>query len=518
MKQSIHFEKPFMTCVSAIGSLWLFVACAAAPVTQEVSTTMGSPAQARNVILFIGDGMGISTVTAMRILAGQLAGGSGEDHVLSFENFQNVALVKTYSSNQQVSDSAATATAILTGVKTKVGFIGLAPQATRGDCYSSRGAELKAILQMADEAGLSTGIVTTARITHGTPAAAFAHGPERNWEADVDIPEAEKEAGCVDFARQLVEFSAGDGIEVMLGGGRQNFLPNTVADPENPANRGRRGDGRNLVTEWQVDNPGGRYIWNKQDFDAVDPAVIDKLLGLFEFDHMQYEADRETGPMGEPSLSQMTRTAIDMLAHNQKGYFLLVEGGRIDHAHHESNAYRALTDGVEMANAVALASEMTSPEDTLIIVTADHSHTFSIAGYPTRGNPILGKVIGNDDRGEPMTEPSLSDDGKPYTTLGYYVSPGGLHDKVRPDLTGVDTEHPDYHQQAAVFRLSGTHAGEDVAAYARGPNAAAIHGVMEQHQIFKVMRDAYGFGDETGGSGQRVAAPHPAELDIRPVR
>jgi len=456
------------------------------------SNILKNSARAKNVILFVGDGMGVSTVTAMRILAGQRAGKSGEDHVLPFETFENTALIKTYNSNQQVPDSAGTATSLLSGMKTKAGFIGMGPTAFRGDCQSSKGAEIRTLLEMAAEAGLSTGIVTTARLTHATPAAAYAHSPERGWEADSDMPEIERAAGCRDIARQFVEFTPGGGVDVAFGGGRANFLPASATDPEHAALRGKRADGRDLVEAWRKANSGGLFVWNTRTFGAIDLDAAKKVLGLFEPGHMQFEVERNKDDTGEPSLTDMTRKAIQILSRNEKGYVLLVEGGRIDHAHHAGNALRALTEGVEFARAVGLANNMTSSEDTLIVVTADHSHTFAIAGYPTRGNPIFGKVVGNDERGEPMNGPDKADDGKPYTTLGYYATPGAVDDKPRQDITHIDTAHPDYLQQSAVFLRSGAHGGEDVPAYARGPNADVVRGVMEQQFLFDVMRDALG--------------------------
>ncbi len=204
---------------------------------------------------------------------------------------------------------------------------------------------------------------------------------------------------------------------------------------------------------------------------------------------MQYEADRAEDTAGEPSLAQMTRLAIAILSRNQNGYFLLVEGGRIDHAHHDNNAYRALTDGIAFADAVAVADKMTAQDDTLIIVTADHSHTFIISGYPTRGNPILGKVIANDANGKPAGKAKLMADGKPYTTLGYYAGPGAAWvGGPRPDLSDIDTVNDkNFIQQAAVPADSDTHAGEDVPVYARGPGAESFHGVIEQNEIFHVI-------------------------------
>jgi len=441
---------------------------------------------AKNVILFIGDGMGVSTVTAIRILDGQQKGMPGEENILSFERFPHVALSKTYEINQQVGESAGTATAIMTGQKTNAGFIGVGSEAIRGDCASSNGNHLPSILELVESTGKSTGIVTTTRLTHATPASSYAHVPERDWENDRDLTAEARQNGCTDIAAQLIEFPYGDGIEVALGGGRINFLPNDISDPEGANTGDGRQDARNLTREWLNKYPNSAYVWNQQQFDSIDPESTDHLLGLFESDHMQYEADRLEDTGGEPSLAQMTELAINILNRNSDGYFLLVEGGRIDHGHHDNNAYRALTDGIAFADAVEVADKMTNQHDTLIIVTADHSHTFNFSGYPSRGNPILGKVNSNDSKGKPRSTPELMDDGKPFTTLGYYVGPGA--DWVggpRPDLTEVDTVNDkNYIQQAAIPAEDDRHGGEDVAVYARGPGAENIHGVMEQNEIF----------------------------------
>lgn len=459
----------------------------------RVSQAESQPAkQARNVILFIGDGMGVSTVTAIRILDGQKKGMPGEENVLSFERFPHVALSKTYSINQQVGESAGTATAMMTGQKTNAGFVGIGRGAQRQNCASSRGQHLPSVLELAESKGLSTGIVTTTRLTHATPASAYAHVPERDWENDRDLTNEARQNGCTDIAAQLIEFPHGDGIEIALGGGRINFLPNTMADPEGADAKKARQDNRDLTTEWLQKYPNSAYVWNQQQFDSIDPSSTDHLLGLFESDHMQYEADRAEDTGGEPSLAQMTKLAIELLSRNPDGYFLLVEGGRIDHGHHDNNAYRALTDGIAFADAVAVADEMTGKDDTLIIVTADHSHVFSISGYPTRGNPILGKVTPNDSYGRPENSPELMGDEKPYTTLGYYVGPGAAWvGGPRPDLSEVDTSTDrNFVQQAAVPAEDDTHGGEDVAVYARGPGAEHIHGVMEQNEIFHVIDSA----------------------------
>lgn len=462
----------------------------------QVNNDVGA---AKNVILFVGDGMGVSTVTAARILAGQMEGKDGEEHRLSFETMPFSGLVKTYNTNQQTPDSAGTMTAIMSGVKTKAGVIGVAESAARADCASSQGAELVTALELAEDQGMATGIISTARITHATPAATYAKSPERNWESNDGLSEEAVENGCKDIADQLVSFDAGDGIDVVLGGGRRHFLPNSDG--------GKRTDDRDLTSEWQAAHPAGSYVETGAEFAALNAATAGPVLGLFNSSHMSYDADRKANSKDEPSLSEMTAKSIDMLSRDEDGFFLMVESGRIDHGHHAGSAYNALTDAVELANAVQVAMDKTSAEDTLIIVTADHSHVFTIAGYPTRGNPILGKVVTNDGSGEPEATPSLAGDSLPYTTLGYTNGPGFADlgneqdadarygvpvDAGRKDLTAVDTESAGYHQEALIPMGSETHAGEDVGVWARGPGAHLLTGTNEQSLIFHVMARSAG--------------------------
>lgn len=442
----------------------------------------GALAQAKNVILFVGDGMGISTVTAARIYAGQKQGLAGEEYQLSFDKFGNVALIKTYNTDAQVADSAGTITALMTGEKTKIGVLGVSDQVLQGNCVSALQAERPTLLELAEVMGKQTGIVTTTSITHATPAGAYAHSASRNWESDATLPAEAAAAGCRDIARQLAEFSFGDGPEVVLGGGRAHFLPQSEVDPEYPDVKGVRQDGRNLITDWQAAGKARQYVWNQSQFDALDPQASGQVLGLFEPSHLKFEADRATDAQGEPALVAMTDFAIRKLQRARQGYFLLVEGGRIDHGHHAGNAYRALEDTVALDAAVARAVELVDLADTLIIVTADHSHTLTISGYPTRGNPILGKVVPPDSR------LFAGDAPPPYTTLSYANGPG--YQSEFPDLTEVDTQARDYRQIAAVPLPSETHAGEDVAAFAEGLNATGVRGVMEQNRLFHVMHEA----------------------------
>ena len=439
---------------------------------------------AKNVIFFLGDGMGISTVTAARIFAGQSAGATGEEYDLAFDRFPHLALIKTYNTNAQVPDSAGTITAITTGEKTRIGVLGVNGSVERDDCAAALTNTLPTLAELAEQKGMSTGIVSTARITHATPAGAYAHSPNRNWESSASTPDEAEALGCKDIALQLVEMSHGDGLDVILGGGRREFLPIEADDPEYPSRPGLRDDSRNLIDEWLAADSKRQFTWRGDEFAqwlASEQPVDGQLMGLFEPSHMKYEADRQRDPGKEPSLQDMTALAVKQLAENDQGYFLLVEAGRIDHAHHFSNAYRALTDTVALSDAVQWAVENVDLADTLIVVTADHSHTMTISGYPRRGNPILGTV--ETEPGKPILDAT----GVPYTTLSYANGPG--YKKQRPNLSKINTQDPDYQQLGTVPTQSETHAGEDVAAFAVGQNAAAVRGVMEQNRLYNVMYD-----------------------------
>jgi alkaline phosphatase len=306
-----------------------------------------------------------------------------------------------------------------------------------------------------------------------------------------------------------VDYAANTGVDVVMGGGLSKFLP---ADSKAYSGvKGSRKDGRDLMAEWKSRQPATTFVTSGSALGKLDLSKTGRLVGLFNGDHLSYEYDRVNDKEDEPSLAEMTKSAITLLKKNHKGFFLVVEGGRIDHAHHSGNAFRALTDTVAFSNAIAAAAGMTNENDTLILVTADHAHTMSFVGYPQRGNPILGKVVGK--AGED-SEPGLVKDllGKPFTTLVYANgpgysgesslqpagsknfphNPGGYFEPAtgRPDLTDVDTEHPNFMQEALVPANSETHGGDDVGIWARGPGSQAVRGTLEQNVIFHIMTQA----------------------------
>jgi alkaline phosphatase len=194
----------------------------------------------------------------------------------------------------------------------------------------------------------------------------------------------------------------------------------------------------------------------------------------------------------------MTAAAIDRLA-NEDGFFLMVEGGRIDHGHHDGRAGYALLETVEFARAVEVALGKVDLDETLILVTADHSHVLTIGGYPVRGNPILGLVVENDERGEARGAAAIAADGQPYTTLGYANGPGAAENGARPlPATGIGGVY-----QALVPRIDTnldgspdtdeSHGGEDVALYAIGAGSDAVSGVIEQNLVFDIVMNAFGW-------------------------
>lgn len=486
---------PVITRPDGENTAWWFLSGAAAAAERGAAT-----GRARNLVLFVGDGMGMSTVAAARIFEGQRQGTPGEEHRLAFEDFPHTAFARTYNTDRQTPDSAGTMTAMVSGVKTRMGVLGVGPAAARGDCAAGSADALVSLLEIAQRAGLSTGVVTTTRITHATPAATYARSPERNWEHDLALSPAARAAGCKDIAQQLIEARWGKGLDLAFGGGRERFLPSEAG--------GVRGDHRDLVAEWRA-RTGGRYVEDAAALAALDPADHVPWLGLFARDHLQFEQDRPQHAPAEPSLAVLTRAAIGRLTRHPQGFVLVVEAGRIDHAHHFGNAQRALVDTIALSDAVRAALQGIDLDDTLVVVTADHSHVLTFAGYAVRGNPILGLVRGISGEDAPDGPYAVDALGLPYTTLSYANGPGysGASDQQpegakrhrhaygtitaahggRPDLRTTDTAHPDFLQEATVPLKDETHGGEDVPVYAIGAGAAAFRGSIEQHVLYHLM-------------------------------
>lgn len=468
-----------------------FLVAAILATTALAACTGTNPVSPKNVIFFLGDGMGMTTMTAARIYS------VGEDGELTMDTLPETAFVKTYSNNAQVTDSAPSMSAYMTGYKMNNEVISMstntvevAPVADANgnmlgnNCGSSNGTPVTTLAEIAKSKGLSVGVVTTTRITHATPAATYAHICHRDLENDIA---AALVPGGTGFNNALGK----TGLDVVLGGGSQFFKPF--------ASGGKRSDSRNLITEMQTN--GYTFATNATELNAVDPTKTSRLFGLFTSSHMSYDLDRSA--TSEPSLAEMTSKAMDVLSNNSKGYFLMVEGGRIDHALHETTAKKALQDTVAFDNAIKAAidkARINDPqlENTLIVVTADHDHTLVLNGYAKRTGKttvavpgVLGMVL-NYVTGA-LT---LDADGKPYTIIGF----GNGENRVqgaRSTVASLDdaaVSANTYHQEAAIPTAAGseTHGGTDVFLGAIGKGADNFHGVIENTRVFGLIRTAVG--------------------------
>jgi alkaline phosphatase len=469
----------------------LLAACGSdsTPASSTAPTT-GTSAP-KNVIFFLGDGMGLTTMTAARIYA------VGEDGELTMDTLPETAFVKTFSNDAQVTDSAPSMAAYMTGVKMNNEVISMSQNTTAIDpvndaagnklgnnCGSANGTPATTLLELAKAQGMGAGVVTTARVTHATPAATYAHICHRDLENDIA---AALVPGGTGFNSAL----GSTGLDVLMGGGSQFFKP--VKDG------GKRADGRDLVAELKAKSYA--YASNSTEFNAIDGSKTDKLLGLFTSSHMSYDLDRDAGK--EPSLAEMTTKAMDVLARNGKGYFLMVEGGRIDHALHETTAKKALQDAVAFDNAIKAAiakAKLTDPDlkNTLIVVTADHDHTLVLNGYAKRtgktaaGNAGVLGVVKNYVTG--VADKDL--DGAPYSIIGF----GNGENRVqasRASQASMDdsiTSASTYHQEAVVRMGVGaeTHGGTDVFLGAIGMGADTFSGTIDNTRVFGLVKNAAG--------------------------
>ena len=441
--------------------------------------------EAKNIIFFLGDGMGPTTATAARIYK------YGEDGTLTMDTLERTARIKTFSADAQTTDSAPSMAAYMTGVKMNNEVISMSPETVAtnpgrdangnlgvNNCAATgNGTPAVTILELAKAKGKAVGAITTTELTHATPAATYAHICNRNAQYQIA---AQLVPGGAGFNSAL-----GDGVDVLMGGGRNHFTPYGAS------NTTGRADGRNLLTELQA--KGYAVAANKAEMNAASGK---KFIGLYSTkSHLEYELDRTaTPPLGEgatqPSLAEMTVKAMDLLAQNTNGYFLMVEGGRIDHALHGTNAKRALTDTIAFDDAIKAAlakAKLTDPTlaNTLIVVTADHDHTLAFNGYGKRGNPIL-----DINRGYRDGQPAKDADGKTYTTLVFGNGPNRPNTRGNLESSAVLADN--YLQETGVRLSSETHGGGDVKLFATGAGAKPFKGTLDNTKVFGVVKTAMG--------------------------
>ena len=439
------------------------------------ATSQAQAGDAKNVILFIGDGMGPTVLTATRLFK------VGEEGNLEMMKLPRSARIKTFSNDAQTTDSAPSMAAYTTGVKMNNEVIAMSSDTkavapgkdvngnkTVNNCSSDNGKPVPTILELAKAAGKSVGAVTTTELTHATPAATYAHICHRD--------------AAYDIAAQAVPGGAGynsalkDGVDVLMGGGANHWTPYSAS------NKGGRNDNRDLTAEMKAQ--GYSYVTTQSELAKVTSG---KVLGLFSSkSHLDYELDRvaKGAANTQPSRSEMTAKAIALLSKNSQGYFLMVEGGRIDHALHGTNAKRSLTDAVALEEAVKTALGKVDLNNTLIVVTADHDHTMTINGYSAKGNKVLDLV----KNGDGSTQNDV--DGKPFTTLVFGNGPN--RPDVRPVLTSDQVMAHDYLQEIGVKLASETHGGGDVMLFADGAGSNRFKGTLDNTKVFGKLREALG--------------------------
>lgn len=305
--------------------------------------------QPKYVFLLIGDGMGIAQKQLAKYYVQQSTG--QREYVMAMEKFPVTGVNTTHSSNSLITDSAAAGTALATGTKTNNNIISKLPN----------GKDLKTIAEAAKEKGMATGIITTTTITHATPAVFASHNISRNNEQEI----------ALDYLDSDVDFFAGGGVSY--------FLPKSYnengKDPMGNALYSKRKDEINVLEELKNNNYKVFYgEKSANEFNDYQPKKDEKIFAAFTNSHLPYEIDRINQGKKIPSLAEMTKKAIDKLSLNQNGFFMMVEGGKIDHACHAHDPVAAVNDTLAFDEVVKTAYDFYTkyPEETLIVVTADH--------------------------------------------------------------------------------------------------------------------------------------------------
>ena len=448
------------------------------------------PAHPKNIIFFLGDGMGINTLTAARIYA------VGEEGELTLDTLPESAFVKTYSNDAQTTDSAAAMSAYMTGVKSNNGVIamstdtlsiapGLDASGNKTVARCSNGRAATTLAALAKQRGMAVGVVTTTRVTDATPGAVFAHVCNRSMETDIA-------AALVPGAAGYNPALGANGVDVLLGGGTDAFLPK--------AQGGKRADGRDLLAELRA--KGVRTPADSAQLNAIDATSLAPVVGLFAPDNLAYDAVRERAR--DPGLAAMASKAISILSKKPNGFFLVVEGGLIDLALHDTQAKRALQEVVSFDStlkATIAQMKVIDPglKNTLIVVTADHDHTLLLNGYSRRtgkttpAEPGVLGLLRRVDNGQLRFDV----DGAPFTIIGFGTGENRTQGKrsAAPPLTDAIVTADDYHQQAVVRTAAGdeTHGGNDVFLGAIGVRADTFHGTIDNTRVFELIKAAAGW-------------------------
>ncbi|MFS0787709.1 alkaline phosphatase [Shouchella sp. 1P09AA] len=442
----------------------MVVGCSDQETAQESDTDIEND-RPQNVIMMIGDGLGFGQIEIARLLE------YGKEGELHMESLDHTALMRTYSANQWVTDSAAAGTGIATSTKTDNGMIGVDPDMQ----------PLESILRLFQDEGKKVGVISNNTVTDATPAAFTASVESRDGQADI--------------ARQMFE----NEYDLMLGGGAEYFSP-------------ERQDGRDLVAEFEEND----YTVVTDRDELLDANSSDRLLGLFHDSYMNYKADLDRNDSNEPSLNEMSESALDLLENDEEGFFLMIEGARIDHAAHAADVTGVWQETIEFDNTVKdVLDWIDGRDDTLLVVLADHE-TMGMATSEVMDKEGLRSVSASpeymvqqftfqEDEGiydidsvkatvEEYAGITLTDDELDAFNAYIYDENNELK-PLHEQAWEIGSFIANHYQVGVMNRdireasATGGHSGNMIPVFAQGPGAEQFNGVLDNTDISQIITD-----------------------------
>jgi alkaline phosphatase len=384
------------------------------------------------ILLFIAEGLAPDRLAATRLYLG------GADARLALDSMNHSALLINYSKDFAVPDQAAAATALATGVRVN----------NRAISINGSGKPLTSIIELAREHGRATGLVTNGKLTDATSAAFYAH------PADTD------DVGSI--AREFVE---GGEIDIAMGGGAAQFLPETKG--------GERQDNRDLLLELRRN--GFDIVRTRAELEEVPAWRRPKLFGVFGRAELAFVNQTEERNE-QPNLADMVRRAIELLQYNAGGYLLVVDAGLMRKAAQENNGERTLGETVELDRAVATARRYAGQKSTIIVCGDVAIGGMHMNGFPFRKDSGIA-LLGLNSAGEPWITWATGPNGLKF--YGAAKVPGNPNVEIKAEPL----------EPAAFYAKSALNTVDDVVAFGSGPGTSALAGSVENTTIFKIVRD-----------------------------
>jgi alkaline phosphatase len=388
------------------------------------------------IIVFVGEGLSPARLAPTRTFA------AGAGTRLNMDSMPFAALVMNYSKDFAAPDQAAAATAIATGERV----------VNRAVAISGEGKPIKSIIELAREYGRATGLVTDAKLTDATSAAFYAHIADPN-----------------DSEKIAAQFLDHGNIDIAMGGGAAEFIPATKG--------GTRQDTRDLLLELRGN--GFDIVRTRTDLEAIPAWRRPKLFGAFSNTELAFANQVEERGQ-QPSLSDMVRRAIQLLQYNAGGYLLVVDAGLMRKAAEENNGERTLKETIELDRAIGVARSYGGAKSTIIVCGDVAVGGMSLNGFPFRKDSGIA-LLGFNSAGQPWITWATG----PHGTKSYGAA------KLPGNQDPAEAKEPAQEQPepAAFYTKSALVTVEDVVAFGSGPGTDALQGVVENRDIFKILRD-----------------------------